>query len=330
MKGIDDPRKGESTKSQFSRALKSVEATLPFVPTQAGLISKMPPTIQGAMKYIANYDPFRQMSLVPENEFNKISPSREGLGDDRVPLFLKAFGEATGKSPKRTQAVIESYVTSPTTNFLVGGAYSILDKATNLVTDYDKSKQSKYADGFLKSLLGGKGEIGVMAGRVLKETNPNWRKYTYDEAQKIKMEEGDVSHEIRLQTAFQAKQYRDAETAEEKKAVMDEFREFALTLRVPADRKRAMERFRERIGRDWSKVSNVDEGLSIKYAGDPEAAAKTFNLYFGVPNLNSDADLQKYQERLNWLRQNFGYKPSRRFTQEIMRLSIEKYGERKK
>lgn len=330
MKGIDDPRKGESTKSQFSRALKSVEATLPFVPTQAGLISKMPPTIQGAMKYIANYDPFRQMSLVPENEFNKISPSREGLGDDRVPLFLKAFGEATGKSPKRTQAVIESYVTSPTTNFLVGGAYSILDKATNLVTDYDKSKQSKYADGFLKSLLGGKGEIGVMAGRVLKETNPNWRKYTYDEAQKIKMEEGDVSHEIRLQTAFQAKQYRDAETAEEKKAVMDEFREFALTLRVPADRKRAMERFRERIGRDWSKVSNVDEGLSIKYAGDPEAAAKTFNLYFGVPNLNSDADLQKYQERLSWLRQNFGYKPSRRFTQEIMRLSIEKYGERKK
>ena len=330
MKGIDDPRKGESTKSQFSRALKSVEATLPFVPTQAGLISKMPPTIQGAMKYIANYDPFRQMSLVPENEFNKISPSREGLGDDRVPLFLKAFGEATGKSPKRTQAVIESYVTSPTTNFLVGGAYSILDKATNLVTDYDKSKQSKYADGFLKSLLGGKGEIGVMAGRVLKETNPNWRKYTYDEAQKIKMEEGDVSHEIRLQTAFQAKQYRDAETAEEKNAIMEEFREFALTLKVPADRKRAMERFRERISRDWSKVSNVDEGLSIKYAGDPEAAAKTFNLYFGVPNLNSDADLQKYQERLNWLRQNFGYKPSRRFTQEIMRLSIEKYGERKK
>ena len=144
------------------------------------------------------------------------------------------------------------------------------------------------------------------------------------------MEEGDVNHEIRLQTSFQAKQYRDAKTPEAQKAVMEEFKEFALTLRVPADRKRAMEYFRERISRDWSKVSNVDEGLSIKYAGDPEASAKIFNLYFGVPNLNSDADLQKYRERIAWLRKNFGYKPSRRFTQEIMRLSNEKYGETKK
>ena len=112
--------------------------------------------------------------------------------------------------------------------------------------------------------------------------------------------------------------------------MIEEFREFALTLKVPADRKRAMEYFRERISRDWSKISNVDEGLSIKYAGDPEASAKIFNLYFGVPNLNSDADLQEYRERIAWLKKNFGYKPSRRFTQEIMRLSNEKYGETKK
>ena len=111
---------------------------------------------------------------------------------------------------------------------------------------------------------------------------------------------------------------------------MEEFREFALTLRVPADRKRAMEYFRERISRDWSKVSNVDEGLSIRFAGDPEASAKIFAMHFGVPNLSSESDLEKYRNRIAWLGKNFGYKPSRRFTQEIRRLSIEKYGETKK
>ena len=319
MKGIDDPRKGQSAISQFKRAVKSVEATLPFVPTQAGVISKMPPTIQGAMKYAANYDPFRQMALVPENEFGKISPSREGLGDERVPVFLKAFGEATGASPKRSQAVIESYTTSPTTNFLVGGAYSILDKATNMISDYDKTKQSKYANNLFGSIL----KSGQ--GRVVRDTNPNWRNYTYDDAQKIKMEEGDVNHEIKVQTAFYSKEYRDADTQEKKDLAIQEFKEFALTLRVPADRKRAMVGFRERISRDWSKVDNVDEGLAIKYAGDPEAAARTYALYFGVPNMESEKDMKKLQEKLMWLRKNFRFTPSARFKAELMRLSSEQY-----
>lgn len=319
MKGIDDPRKGQSAISQFKRAVKSVEATLPFVPTQAGVISKMPPTIQGAMKYAANYDPFRQMALVPENEFGKISPSREGLGDERVPVFLKAFGEATGASPKRSQAVIESYTTSPTTNFLVGGAYSILDKATNMIGDYDKTKQSKYANNLFGSIL----KSGQ--GRVMRDTNPNWRNYTYDDAQKIKMEEGDVNHEIKVQTSFYAKEYRDADTQEKKDLAVQEFKEFALTLRIPADRKRAMVGFRERISRDWSKVANVDEGLAIKYAGDPEAAARTYALYFGVPNMESEKDMKKLQEKMLWLRKNFRFTPSARFKAELIRLSNEEY-----
>ena len=236
-----------------------------------------------------------------------------------MPVFLKAFGEATGFSPKRSQAVVESYVTSPTTNFLVGGAYSILDKATNMIGDYDKTKQSKYANNLFGSIL----KSGQ--GRVVRDTNPNWRNYTYDDAQKIKMEEGDVNHEIKVQTAFYSKEYRDADTQEKKDLAIQEFKEFALTLKVPADRKRAMVGFRERISRDWSKVDNVDEGLAIKYAGDPEAAARTYALYFGVPNMESEKDMKELQEKIMWLRKNFRFTPSARFKAELMRLSGEKY-----
>ena len=319
MKGIDDPRKGQSVVNQFKRAVKGVETTLPFVPTSGGIISKMPPTLQASVKYATNYDPFRQMNIVPENEYKKVLPSREGLGDERVPLFLKLFGEAAGVSPKRSQAVIESLVTSPSTNFLVGGAYSILDKGANAISDFDKSKQSKYQDNFVKSIFGSGKE------RVVRKSNPNWRKYTYDEAQKIKQEEGGINQEISIQTSFYAKEYVNAESNEDKRMAIEEYKEFVNTLKIPADRKRAIARFKERISRDWSKVKNVDEALAIKYAGDPEAAAKTYALHFGVPNLSTQKGSDEIKEQMIYLRKNFGFKPSKRFTQEIYRLSREKY-----
>lgn len=319
LKGIDDPRKTNNTKAQFKRAQEQISTALPFLPTGGGVVSKMPPTAQAALKYMANYDPFRQMNIVPENEFKKIAPSREGLGDERVPVFLKAFGEATGFSPKRSQAVIESYVTSPTTNLIVGGAYSILDKASNVVAKADKSKQSKYSDTFLKSIF----SSGM--GRVVRQTNPNWRNYTYNEAEKIKQEEGGINHEIKIQIAFYSKEYRDAKTDEQKKIAIEEYKEFVSTLKIPADRKRATLNFRERVTRDWSKVKNVDEGLSIKYAGDPEAGAKIFDLYFGVPDLRTQKGINEINERLVYLKKNFGYKGSKRFKNELYRISKEKY-----
>jgi hypothetical protein len=319
MKGIDDPRKGVSTVSQFKRAQEQIATMLPFAPSGYGLVSKLPPTVQAAVKYVANYDPFRQMNIVPENEFKKVSEGKEGAYDERVPVFLKAIGEATGLSPKRSQAAIESFVTSPSTNFIVGGAYSILDKGANMIGDYEGAKQSRYTNGFVKSIFGSGME------RVVRDTNPNWRKYTYDKAQDIKQEEGDINQQIKGEISFYSKEFRDAKTQEQKQSAIQEFKEFAMTLKVPADRKRAMEQFRERISRDWSKVKNVDEALSIKYAGDPEASAKTYDLYFGVPDLRTKKGSDEINEQIKYLRQNFAFKPSRRFKDEIYRISKEKY-----
>jgi hypothetical protein len=325
MKGMDDPRKGESIKKQFTRASEQVGNLLPFVPTGSGLVGRMPPTISAALKYITNYDPFRQMNIVSETEFKKILPSREGLYDDRVPVFLKAFGEATGFSPKRSQAVVESYVTSPTTNFLVGGAYAILDQAANTIGDYDGAKQSKYSDGLFKTLFGKKGEYGVMRGRLSRKTTPNWRSYSYDDSEKIKQIEGSVNQEIRAMSGFYAEEYKKASTPEAKKEILSEMREFALGLEVPADRKRAMESFRDRATTDLSKLKNSREIFDIKYTRDPETAARLFDYYFEVPDLRTAEGVRKVNERLQYMRSNFGYKASSRFKNEIKKISQEKY-----
>ena len=319
MKGIDDPKKAQSTISQFKRAGEQIATALPFVPTGASVVSKMPPTAQAAIKYVANYDPFRQMNIVSEGEYNKVLPSREGLGDERVPLFLKVFGDATGLSPKRSQAVVESYVTSPSTNFLVGGAYSILDKAASLVSDYDKTKESKYQDNFVKSVWGSGRE------RVVRKTNPNWRNYSYNDAQKIKEEEGAVSQEISIQSSFYSKEYRNAKSNEEKIIAVQEYKEFISTLKIPADRKRAMERFKDSIKRDPSKLEFYSQSMAVKFERDPEAAARVYDLYFEVPNLSTKEGSEKITKRINYLKKNFGFKPSKRFTNEIYRISREKY-----
>jgi hypothetical protein len=325
MKGMDDPKKGESIKKQFTRASEQIGNVLPFVPTGSGLVGRMPPTISASIKYISNYDPFRQMNIVSESEFKKVLPSREGLYDNRVPVFLKAFGDATGLSPKRSQAVIESYVTSPTTNFLVGGAYSILDQATNSIGNYDGAKQSKYGEGLFKTLLGRKGEIGVIRGRITRKTTPNWRSYSYDDSQRIKEIEGSVNQDIRAMSGFYAKEYRNAETPEQKSEIHSEMREFALGLEVPADRKRAMESFRERAKADLSKLKNSREIFDIKFSRDPETAARLFDYYFGVPDLRTSEGARKVNERLQYMRSNFDFKASSRFKNEITRISKEKY-----
>ena len=65
--------------------------------------------------------------------------------------------------------------------------------------------------------------------------------------------------------------------------------------------------------------------MTIKYAGDPEAGAKIFDLYFGVPDLRTQKGINEINERLVYLKKNFGYKGSKRFKNELYRISKEKY-----
>ena len=82
------------------------------------------------------------MNIVPKNEIGVISASKEGLDDERVPVFLKLWARHLIYLPKRTQAALESVITSPSTNFIVGGAYSLLDEMTNALMDIPEKARS--------------------------------------------------------------------------------------------------------------------------------------------------------------------------------------------
>ena len=60
----------------------------------------------------------------------------EGRQSDRIEPFIKDFADITLGSPARMQKFIQSYITTPNTNPLVGGAYETL----NLFSTYKKEK----------------------------------------------------------------------------------------------------------------------------------------------------------------------------------------------
>ena len=306
-----DNRAEKTLKERFTRAVRSVEGTLTYVPTGSGTLSKMPPVGQGLMKYVANYDPFRQMNIVPENEINKILPQTEGMRDDRVPTFYKVFAEATGFSPKRSQAAVESVITSPSTNAVVALTYGLADAATNAIFSVDDWKKSKYSGG-----LGGamSGSWNSAMERVYRKTNPNWRDFSYERSEELKQIEGSISYEMNAVTDYYAK-----------KKDLEGFKEFLGTVEVEADQKRLVKRYKELSTRDYSKVKGVRKALEIKYARDPEAAAKIFVLYYGVGNLSTKEGVAETKEQLSYMKKNFDFSPSSRFINELKRQSREKY-----
>ena len=64
----------------------------------------------------------------------EIPPELEGLNNDKVNQFYKDIGEMTDYSPVRMQKMIESYITTPSTNPYVGMAYMGAD----LISDPEK------------------------------------------------------------------------------------------------------------------------------------------------------------------------------------------------
>lgn len=307
-----DHRVEKTLREKFARAVDNIELSLGFVPTGSGALSKLPPAGQGLIKYVANFDPFRQMNIVPENEINKILPQTEGMRDDRVPTFYKVFAEATGFSPKRTQAAVESVVTSPSTNAIVALTYGLADASVNAIFDVEDWKKSRYSGGLGEALSG---SWSSAMERVYRETNPNWRDFSYERSKEIKQIEGSKSYEMNAITDYYAKK-KDTES----------MKEFLQTVEIEADRKRLTKRYNELYTRDYSKVKgNVGHALDVKYARDPEAAAQIFDLYYSVGNLSSEEGVADTREKLKYLKDNFDFTPSSRFIKELRRLSKKEY-----
>lgn len=239
---------------------------------------QMPPLLKSYLEYKFNLDMWRGQTLV--NNIGKILPEDEGRFDEKVSVFNKAIGKATGLSPKRLQKVEENFFVP--TNFITSTAYAMLDKSINAVTDVPKSQQSKY---------GGNNIISTFADsfvrRIYTKTDP---KVTFDknegEVDKINQEAGSKRQEIKAEIK---QMFEDKEP-------VSKFKEYINGL--PDEYKKSAIDGYKLMSKQESVFykNNMSEYMDIKFAQNAEAKAKVMYLYF--PALRQDKELQRDIKRL--------------------------------
>jgi hypothetical protein len=82
---------------------------------------------RAAMTYATGFDFYRQEKLSWDIGERDVPKFMEGYSSDRVDDFYKKMGEDVGLSPIRTKAMVESFVTSPSTNPYLSLIYGGLD-----------------------------------------------------------------------------------------------------------------------------------------------------------------------------------------------------------
>ena len=303
-KGKKDPLLAED---KIKRTWDALQDALPISVIPKENLTKLPPTVVAMYKYYTNYDLFRRMMISPADEFGKISPSEEGRYDERVPLFYKAIGQALDTSPRRMQSAVETITTSPRTNGVVAIAYSIGDFVTNMLYQPGKEEKSIYNGNVLEALSG----IGKTSlSRIIGTSYPQSKKEMRSKVKEIEMLEGDERYRIKKVTDMMARE-KD----------LQGMKEFLQGITIPADRKYAIERYNKIASTDLSKIKDAYEILDVMYTRDPEAQAKVYIYYFGLPDLKTREGAQELSTQLKYMRQTLDFKPSTRFIEELKRQS---------
>jgi hypothetical protein len=117
------------------RLQETISTWSPIPASMRGLMLKMPPLVQASYAYYSNYDLFRDSKI--EYRQGKVPTKDEGLDNDKTARTYRVLGQMSSKlgdgfaiSPSRAQNFTEKLITSPTTNFVVGGIYGITDWIT--------------------------------------------------------------------------------------------------------------------------------------------------------------------------------------------------------
>lgn len=85
------------------------------------------PIIKAVVSATTGWDFFRNQPLDPLTAGKKLPMELEGIKNDKVEDFYKAFGEISQDSPVRVKAMVESFITSPDTNPFITFTYGILE-----------------------------------------------------------------------------------------------------------------------------------------------------------------------------------------------------------
>jgi len=301
-KGEKDPQMNDE---KIDRVWDSIQDALPVSIGIKENLSKLPPTIVAAYKYYTNYDLFRRAMISPENEFGVVSPEMEGKYDDRIPLFYKAIAEHTGMSPRRMKSAVETITTSPSTNGLVAIAYSIGDFVTNMLYTPETGEKSIFNGSVLEVLSGIKKSA---LEKVVRSSYPGGKKEKQEKVKKIEMLEGDTRYRIKKVTDMMARE-KD----------LDGMKEFLGTIELKEDKKYAIERYNKIARTDLSKIKDAYDILDVMYTRDPEAQAKVYIYYFGLPDLKTREGAKELSDQLAYMKKTLDFKPSKRFIAELKR-----------
>jgi hypothetical protein len=96
--------------------------------------------------------------------------SAEGLDNKNVPYIYKFVGKTVGLSPVRTQAVAETFITSPTTNILTGVAYGLSsDIANAIIPAQTKTERGEYMVSNLPKAF------SILTKKSFTQSNPDYQ-----------------------------------------------------------------------------------------------------------------------------------------------------------
>jgi len=278
-------------------------------------------------KSVFNYDSFRNATIVPEYIFGQVKPYAESRASDKVEFFYKAIAKASESeyipdiSAPRLKAGVESIITNPTTNFLVGVAYGVLDLAARAATDVmnvqdvdlsEKQREEKAEDRVTRELKG----IKENAQKVfVRSTNANWRDYIKKQGveQEIKLEESTEDFIISEKIKALAKKHKEQGHFDKNgKRYQEELGKILSDVKPEK---------RERLGRKYFYTvasSDVDKSLmSIRFADTQSEAARVFYEKFGK------LEPEEFNDVMRDLR-GVGFRPNEEFYAVVRKLYTQK------
>lgn len=122
--------------------------------------------IKGAM----NYDSFRDKQIESDRD-QELSPYMRGQDDPNIPYFYKAMARSMANntsqnqiSPKKMQAVAETFITAPSTNILIGLGYGVLSEIANKIIPAKSEGEF--------------GENGISGNKLLKTVTKRFATFT--------------------------------------------------------------------------------------------------------------------------------------------------------
>jgi len=278
-------------------------------------------------KSVFNYDSFRNATIVPEYIFGEVKPYAESRASDNVEFFYKAIAKASESeyipdiSAPRLKAGVESIITKPTTNFLVGIAYGVLDLAARAATDVmnvqdvdlsEKQREEKAEDRVARELKG----IKDNAQKVfVRSTNPNWRDYIKKQGveQEIKLEESTEDFIISEKIKALANKHKEQGHFDKNgKRYQEELGKILSDVKPEK---------RERLGRKYFYTvasSDADKSLmSIRFADTQSEAARVFYDKFGK------LEPEEFNDVMRDLR-GVGFRPNEEFYAVVRKLYTQK------